>query len=174
MLEFVGLMLQTAGIRSVPDFLNFLEEQGFFQYVLPFLLIFAIVYAILTNSKILGDNKGASALIAVAIALLSLQLNFVPAFFQNIFPKFGIGLSILLIALILAGAFITDLEKKETYKWIFFGLGALIFIIITILSLSDFNFAGSWWWNQYGSLMIVLVIIIVAVILVIVGSKKTT
>ncbi len=166
----LGIMLQGAGL-GFQNLLSQLENLGFFQYVLPFLLIFAVVYAILTRLKVFENNKGAALIVALAIGLLSLQLDFVPAFFQNIFPKFGIGLAVLLVALILAGAFIADEEK--TYKWIFFGLGALIFLVVAITSLSDWQFVGSWWWNQYGGLIITLIVVIAAVIGVIIASKKS-
>lgn len=153
---------------SFSNLLNQLESLGFFAYILPFLLIFAVVYAILTKIDTFRDNKGAGVLIAVAIGLLALQLNYVPAFFQNIFPKFGIGVAILLIALILAGAFISG---QQSYKWIFFGLGTLIFLIVTIASLSDWQFIGSMWWQEYGALVIVIVVIIGAVVGVILTGK---
>lgn len=164
-------MLQwaSAGFQNI---LQRLEDIGFFAYVLPFLLIFAVIYALLTQINVFEKNKGAAILVAFAIGLLALQLNFVSAFFQNFFPKVGVGVAVLLVALILAGAFIADLAKAETYKWIFFGIGAVIFIIILILTFSGAQFVGSWWWNQYGTLVIVAIVVIVAMILVITTSKK--
>lgn len=149
-----------------------LDSLGFFRYILPFLLLFSIVYVLLSRIDMFKENRGAAVLISFAIGLLALQMNFVPEFFQNVFPKFGIGVSLLLIALILAGAFITNLDNKETYKWIFFGLGSLIFIVITILSLSSPNFPNSYWWDRYGALTVVTLIIVVGIILVMVLSKK--
>ena len=166
----LGIMLQWGGL-GFQNLLSQLEDLGFFQYVLPFLLIFAVVYAILTKLKVFEENKGAALIVALAVGLLSLQLDFVPAFFQNIFPKFGIGLAVLLVALILAGAFISDEDK--IYKWIFFGLGALIFLVVTFTSLSDWQFVGSWWWQQYGGLIITVVVIIGAIVGVVIASKKS-
>lgn len=150
-----------------------LEGFGFFAYVLPFLLIFALVYAILSNIKIFEKNKGAGVIIALAVGLLALQFDFVPLFFQSIFPRFGIGLAILLIAMILAGAFI-QADDAQAYRWIFFGLGGLIFLIITFSSLSTWEFMGSWWWDQYASLIIMGIIIIGAIVAVIVSGVKAT
>jgi len=169
MLEKI-VMLQWSNFGA-QDWLNQLEGMGFFSYVLPFLLIFALVYAIATKLDIFEKNKGAAVLVAFAIGLLSLQLNWVSAFFQDVFPKFGVGLSLLLIALILAGAFINTTTNKKAYSWIFFGLGALIFIIIGISSLSSIQFIGSNWFQQYGALVIMVVIIAGAIVGVIVASK---
>lgn len=169
MLEKI-VMLQW-GTYGAQDWLNQLQDMGFFSYVLPFLLIFALVYAIATQLDIFKNNKGAAVLVAFAIGLLSLQLNWVSVFFSDAFPKFGIGLSLLLIALILAGAFIQG-ENKKAYSWIFFGLGTLIFIIITISSLSNIQIMGNDWFNRYGALAIMIVVIIGAIVGVILASNK--
>lgn len=167
------VILASLGNYDFSNLLSQLDQLGFFRYVLPFVLIFALVYAISTKIEIFKENRGAAILIAAALGLLVLQLNFVPDFFQNIFPKFGIGLSILLIALILAGAFVPadDKGKNSTFGWIFFGLGAVIFIITTILAFSGWNYYNNWW-DQYGALVIVAIVVIVAMILVMVLSKK--
>lgn len=164
----IGLMLQT--VAGFSELLNQLEALGFFAYVLPFLLMFAFSYAILTAIPVFRNNKGAALIVAIAISLLALQFNFVSAFFQNIFPNFGIGLSILLIGLILAGAFISD---ETAYKWIFFGLGSLIFLIVVFTSFSSWQFLGSNWWNQYGTLIIVIIVVIGAVVGVVLGKRPS-
>jgi hypothetical protein len=173
----LGLMLQAGviGSSSFGGFLQQLENFGFFQYILPFLLIFAVVYAILGEVPVFKDKKGPILIISLAIGLLALQLDFVPAFFQTIFPRFGIGLSVLIVALILAGSFIanTDDDKvSKAYKWIFFGLGALIFLIVTFGSLSSNSFVGSYWWQQYGGLIIIGIVIAGVIVAVAVGGKK--
>ena len=173
----LGVMLQYIGGfggRTFGDLLNQLEQMDFFRLVLPFLLIFALVYAVLSNIKIFSDNKGASVIIALAVGLLALQFEIVPAFFQAIFPNLGIALSIMLAALILAGAFIGD--EKSAFKWIFFGLGGIVFLIVTLTSLSSFQFAGSFewsgWWANYGGIILFLLIVGGVITAVILASKK--
>lgn len=154
------------------DLLNNLDQWGFFEFLLPFLLIFALVYAILGQINIFKDNKGASIIVAIAIGFLSLQLGFVSTFFQTIFPRFGVALSILLVALILAGTFISS---EKSYKWIFFGLGGLIFLFVLFSSMSSWRFygAGNWnyWWDQYAGLFIFLLMLIGVIIAVTLSNK---
>jgi hypothetical protein len=170
----IGLMMQ-AGSAGISDILVQLENAGFFQYVLPFLLIFGASYAILTQIPTFDENKGAAGVVALAMGLLALQLNFVPAFFQDIFPKFGVGLAFLLVALILAGAFIPSLsEGGDAYRWIFFGVGAIIFLVILFSSLSSYQFIGRGWWDRWGVAVIMVVIVVVSAILLFVYSKKGT
>ena len=166
-MTLLGLMLQ-GGTFSFGELLANLEAMDFFRFVLPFLLIFAVAYAVLVRIPVFTRNKGAAAVVAFAAGLLSLQFDVVPTFFQSVFPKFGIAIALLLIALILAGVFITE---EASYKWIFFGIGVLMFIIITIASLSDWQFVGYQWWQQYGSLIVVLAIVIAAIVAVLVSSR---
>lgn len=99
---------------TITDILNQMNDQGVFSYVLPFLIIFAVVFAILEKTKVLGDSaaqhsnvKGINAIVAISIALLSLLNDFVSTFFATLFPKFGIVIGIFVVILILIGFFYT-------------------------------------------------------------------
>ena len=117
--------------NTITDVLNTWADYGVFAYVLPFLMIFALVYGLLSKSKLLGENKGVHATLALVIGLLALQFDYVSNFFATIFPYAGIGIAVLLVALILMGV-LTDDEKSA--KWIFFGIGAVIFIVVLLYS----------------------------------------
>ena len=99
----------SAVVGDVTSMLNYWADIGVFAYILPFLLIFAVVYGILSKINILGEqgkNKGVNAVISVAVGLLALQFDYVPHFFSMIFPYAGMGISVLLVALILANLFL--------------------------------------------------------------------
>ena len=51
---------------TITDVLNQWAEIGVFAYVLPFLMIFAVIYGILSKTQILGGRKGVDATIALA------------------------------------------------------------------------------------------------------------
>ena len=154
-------------------------DLGIFFYVLPFLLVFALVYAILYKINIMGgespnDNRGVYAIIALAIALMSLQFDFVPIFFQILFPKIGIGLSILLMGMILVGLFL-DFRKSQGLNMVFLGIAGVIGLIVLLTTFDDFSWwSGSFWINQENLSAIVAGIIIIVLVLVIVNSGKTT
>lgn len=174
----IGVMLETVGGLggiSFSNLLNQLGQFGFFSYVLPLMLVFAAVYAILTQIKIFSDNKGAAMIVALAIGFLSLVGGWVPTFFMTIFSNFGVGLSILLVAMILAGAFLTSNDPKDNaFKWIFFGIGAFIFVVVTFVSLNEWqNFSyGGWWWHEWGGLIIFLIVLAGVVVAVSLAGKK--
>ena len=123
---------------NITDFLNYMDTIGFFDYILPFLLIFAVVFGILEKAKILGKNRGVHATIALAVGLLSLQFDYVSTFFASIFPYAGIGIAIVLVALILMG--LISSEGKDWGKYVWFGIGAIAFIAVVWASLDDLGF----------------------------------
>ena len=156
-------------VTSIGMILQDWAELDIFFYALPFLLIFALIFAILQKLKITGeDNKGIDAVIAVAIALLALQYDSVPLFFQIIFPKLGIALSVILAALILTGLFVNP-QKQLGFIWIFFGIGGVAFLILLITSFQDyFWWTGTFWQENLSA--IIAGIIIVVFIAVVIGS----
>jgi hypothetical protein len=154
---------------SVTQILNSWEQMGVFAYVLPFLLIFAVVFAILNSSKMLGNNKGVHATISLAVALMALQFDYVSNFFATIMPYTGIGVSVLLIATILMGLYPSD--NKSWYKYVFFGIGALIFLWVIIQSIADSRLTGFYNVSQYWPAIVAGVVLLGLMALIIWGNK---
>ncbi len=123
--------------------LNQLASLGFFDYVLPFLLIFALVFGILSKMKLFGENRGISAIIAMAVGLLSLQWGFVPQFFSAVFPRAGVALAIILVLIIIAGGFVDTSHSYVGYGLLTIGVVA---VIVTLLNTSDALgwYSGAW------------------------------
>jgi len=155
--------------NTITNVLNTWADYGVFAYVLPFLMIFALVYGLLSKSKLLGENRGVHATLALVIGLLALQFDYVSNFFATIFPYAGIGISVLLVALILMGVLTDD---EDAAKWIFFGIGAVIFIIVMLYTIYDFNWLGGYVGVDWISWIILAMIVAAAVVFVILGSKK--
>ncbi len=138
-------------MTTITDVLNTWNELGIFSYILPFVLIFAIVFALLEKTEVLGKNKAIKVILSVSIALLSLQFDMVSVFFANIFPKFGIGLAIFLVLVILLGFFYKpDETKGMPFKWV----GWVVGLGIVIWAISSWGFwatdVGFWgWFNDY-------------------------
>jgi hypothetical protein len=138
---------------TITDILNIWADYGVFAYALPFLLIFAIVFGILSKTDILGKNKGVQATIALAVGLLSLQFDYVTNFYATIFPYAGIGISILLVAIILMGVSASEFKWSP---WIWLILGGIIFLVILFTSLSDNWFMGGMGYNLLEALPAIL------------------
>jgi len=141
MIPFTFLQFYSAfGSGGIGGLLSNLEQQGFFQYVLPFLLIFSLVLGILGKINLFGENKMVNPVLSLVVALMALQSDLVSNFFSEIFLKLGVVLSILLVFLILGGLFFKFDEKspiKKIVTWILFVLGG--FIILSSLKVIAFN-----------------------------------
>jgi len=148
-----------------------LEQLGFFSFILPFLIIFSLVFGILSSIKIFEDNKAINGILAFSVGLMALQFGFVSNFFSEIFPRVGIGLVVILIVLIFLGMFM-DPDSGGT-KWTMFGIGVIVLISILITTAESTSFvSGFWWRNNIGTLLILAFIIAIIGIVVAAGSKN--
>lgn len=157
---------------SFGNLISSMEQAGFFSYVLPFLLIFALVFGILTRTQIFKNNKAINAVLALVVGLLSLQFNFVPIFFSEIFPRLGVGLAIILALLILAGLFFDPKNKLINYSLLFIG-----FIIFLVVLVQTFGWVG--WtsgfilYDNWPTIIMGIVVLgIIALVFNSVGPKK--
>ena len=157
---------------AIQDLIFQWQLAGIFEYVLPFLLIFALVFGILTGTNILGDHRGVNLVIALVIGLMSLQLWFVRAFFTELFPRFAIGLAIMLVVVVLSGMFIQGSAMKG---WLigFSIAGAVIGIVVILITFNQFRWFDSFFWQNNWGLIIggVLMIIIIIAVFVTAGEK---
>lgn len=157
---------------SIADILFQWEYMGFFEFVLPFLLIFSVVFGVLSYMRIFSDNKGIHAIIAIILGLLSIRAGFFRLFLAEITPRLGVGLTVLLVALILIGLFVQD-QSKKTIGWILLGIAAVIFIIIIGQMYNIFSdFGGGLGFNSPETMgwIIMLGLLIVIIVVVAVGS----
>lgn len=167
-------------VTTITEVLNLWNNIGVFSYAIPFLLIFAVVFAILDKSKMLSsrnnENKGIIAIIAVSVALLSLQFDFVSEFFSVIFPRFGIGVSLFLVVLIFLGFFYPangDGKFGKEVTWIgwLVGIGVFIWALSSWDEWNSYSAFGGWFVENVWALIILG--IIVAVVLVTMKSKDS-
>ena len=148
------------------------QSLGVFSYVLPFLLIFALIFVVLENIPLFRNNKGVNIVIALAVGLMSLQFDFVSRFFSEIFPRFGIALSIVLVFVIMGGLFF-DSDSK-VFKGFFMILGLVVASVVVLKSISYFGwYTGTnyWWANNWGN--VIGVLLFIALFIWIVAGKPS-
>lgn len=150
------------------DLLTAWEQMGFFSYVLPFLLIFSIVFGVLSKTRIFEENKPINAIIALAVGFMSLQWDLVPRFFSEVFPRVGIGISFLLIAILFLGIF---LPRQNWAIYLFLVFGAIITITILLGSSEAMGwqtgFMQGWNWGN-----VLFWILFIACIAIVIGSMS--
>jgi len=153
---------------AIGSFLDSLGQAGFFSYLLPFLLIFALVYGILVRLKLFESSKAVNAIIALAVGLLALQFDFVSVFFAEVFPRVGVGLAIMLIILIIMGLF---LPKATWIPYALFGVSALVVATILIQSTDVFG-SNLGFWIQYNWPLVLGLIFLLILVATIIGASK--
>jgi len=153
---------------AIGDMLNRWAEMGFFSYLLPFLLIFSVVFGLLKTIKIFKESAAVDAIIALAIGLLALQFDMVPIFFSQVFPRLGVALAVILVILILAGLFIDPKQAWVTYA--FMGIGIVAAAVVLIGSAGNLGYGGYIWYNNWQA--IIGVVIFLAAIGIIVGASN--
>ncbi len=147
-----------------------MEQVGLFTYLLPFLLIFAVVFGVLTKIGLFED-KTINAIIALAVGLISVNFEMVPQFFSEIFPRVGVGIGVLLMVFIIFGLFLDSGKKSHATKWIIAGVGGVIAIIIFWTTADSVGWGFGWWFEEYWPALAVGVFILI-IIGVIVGNSE--
>jgi len=145
--------------------------------VLPFLLVFALVFAILQKSEILGKGKRqVDAIVALVVGLLVVGVGSATNIITGLMPILAVGLVVLLVFFLLFGFTFEGgkFEVPNAIKWTI-GIIAAIAVIIGVLYLT-----GSW--NYLKGLVgggasdivtnVVFIVIIIIAIVVVVGFGK--
>ena len=158
-----------------------LSSPLFIEVILPFLLVFAVVFAVLQKSEILGkDKRQIDAIVALVIGLIVTAFGKATGIIVNLMPFLAVSLVIILVFMILLGMLFKqgdfDLDKK-----IKIGVGIVITIavIIAVLNLTDgWTFIKDLFNGDEGSSLlaniIFIALIIGAVAAVVLGGKSSS
>ncbi len=165
--------------------IQFLEDFGFFDVVLPFILAFTIVFAILDKTRILGseDNKpkkNLNAMVAFVIAMFVVATPKVVNVFRVSLPQIVLVLVLVISIMMLIGSLYGSKEEFELtkIKKLAFLIGVIIIISIFLIFLSALEWLEPVvqylivsWDSTFVVSMIFLVIAVVAIIYI-VGNKN--
>ncbi|MBU3906988.1 MAG: hypothetical protein KKA64_01925 [Nanoarchaeota archaeon] len=154
----------------------------FKEFILPFLLIFAVVFAVLEKTKIFGeDKKQLNAIVAFVVGLIFVGVAYPKQVVGNMILFLTVSLIIVLVFLMLYGFVASDLKdgyKAEGWmKWAFLiiisvaVIGAVIWATGFKSEFFDILFGQSWstsFWTNF----LFVVVIVVAVAVVLKGAAK--
>ncbi len=165
------VMLETAAIRlNFDQIINSWQEAGFFSIILPFLLVFALTFGILTRVKIFKENKAINAIIAAVVALMALQVPMVPEFFSQLFPRFGIALAIILVIMIIAGFFVDP--ESAVINYVLLGISVIIVIVVLIQTAGGLGLQSGQWWAVNWPVVAGAIFILILVIVIVAGTSS--
>ncbi|MDO8555962.1 MAG: hypothetical protein Q7R96_02200 [Nanoarchaeota archaeon] len=111
------------------ELFNTLSEAGFFAYLLPFVVMFAISFALLQKVKIFGGNKKIDGILAIAMGFLFLQNTYLLELFQRLLPNVSFILLAVLLGLLIFGVFAgehTQWSGVMLFLAFFFALASII------------------------------------------------
>ncbi len=156
-----------------------LDTPLFIEGVLPFLLVFVLVFAVLQKTKALGEKKNQiDALISLVVGLILISVPIARNFIVNLIPWLGVGLVVILIFLVLYGFVASDnkdgLKLGKGIKNTFLALSA-IFVVVLVIYFSGFYnkfFTGSSNVGSWLPTVIMLAIVGGAVAAAIGGKSK--
>lgn len=162
---------------NLEEFIRVLESWGLTDVLLPFLLIFVVMFAILQKTKILGeDKKRFNMVVALVIGLLVVVPHVLGMYPPNadvieILNKSLPQVSILVVAILMLMILIGLLGAEAT--WMGSSLSGWVaiaaFIIIVIIFGGAAGWWRNWWWFErfFGSDTIaVLVMLLVFAIII--------
>jgi len=168
--------------------INFLKDFGLFDVVLPFLLVFALVFAILEKTRILGTEenkpkKNLNAIVALVSALLVVATNSVVTAINETLPNIVLIIVIFVSFLMMIGTFMKtgemDFAKDHEHFMLGFTIVSLIAIVLIVLNSIKQSSGDSWLdflldyvvANTTGPVVMSIVLLIVAVVAIIYVTK---
>ncbi len=175
------LLQAFSNVQNVPDFLVQLERFGLLDAVLPFILIFAIVFTVINRTKVLGEQKNVHMLVALVISLLVIIPHVLGTYppggdvvniINGALPNVSLLIVIVIAALILIGIF----RPNST------GIpGGGFFAILSVAAIIFIFGLSAGWWESSGpfnflsspDLQILIVIILVFAVVVFMITSET-
>ncbi len=158
-----------------------LSSPFFIEGLLPFLLVFSLVFAVLQKSQILGNGKRQiDALVSLAIGLMVIAFAQAVGIILQMVTFLAVALVIVLVFMILVGSLFKEgsFDLHAGWKW---AISGLAFLAVAIAALV---YTGGWDWimnfiDSSGSSLwtnIVFIVIIVGAValVVLMGGKSAS
>jgi len=162
-------------VSDLRQAIEFMEKFGFYDVVIPFLLVFTLVFGVLQKIKIFGkESKQYNALISVTIALLFVAASNLVEAVNQYMPVIGLVLAMFLGLMLMLGMFGVKEGSKgvQTLGWV---LAGLVSITIGLAYLPQIK----WFSDFFGSLenystLLLTIVIVMAVVIWLIKSDSTT
>ncbi len=177
--------------------LDFLREFGIFDVILPFLLVFAVVFGILEKTRILGEEKvgkeiyprkNLNAIVAFVFAMLVVAATKIVGVINLALPQISLLVIVALSFLMMIGIFMkpdNTLYEKLTKGWMTF-LMILMFIAVIFVFLGNlpanekqswlgfaFDYVVEFWSGTLIATLVLLVVVIWAIVYITKGDQGT-
>jgi len=157
-----------------------LEGSGFYEIALPFILVFAVIFAVLEKVEIFGSNgKKFNVIIGLVAGFLIIRNEIFIEFMNDIIARFSVILIVILAFLIIFGIFGS---KAESWSKGVFALGIIAALIAGIFVLSErmgyYDITGTSdfedFYDEYnGIIWIIIFLFVIGGIIIFSGKGET-
>ena len=123
------------------DFMSLLdqwENMGVFNVLFPFLLVFAITFAVLEKLAIFQGKRQINGIVAAVLGILVVRNQYIVGLINRFLPNVSLFMIVILMFLLLIGIFAGD---SKIFRGSLLGLSAVISLIFVVWSLSS-DFVG--------------------------------
>src|SRR3989344_1162821 len=153
------------------------------EFLLPFLLIFTVIYAILQRSKILGEGKkNFNVIVALVIALLVIIPHITGTFpydqdpvriINDAIPYVSVFIILILMFILLVGIWGVEVDWAGGTVTGWIALISFIIIVYIFGSSAGIWYSSSWlWWLSDSNTQSLILIILVFAVLVYFITKE--
>ena len=143
---------------------NIFASTIFTEMILPFLLVFVLVFAVLQKSKILGEGKSQiDALISLVVALVLIIFETPRNIIVNLMPWLAVGLIVMLVFMLLYGFVAGEGAHGQKWQKIVFGILIGIFVLgLVIYYAGAYEILKNWFSGGNEVWINVLLVVIIA------------
>ncbi len=157
----------------------FLISSLFTDYVLPFILVFTLIFAILQKTQLLGEGKKQiNSMIGFVVGLILISFPFARDIVVKLMPFLAVSAVILLVFMLLYGFIMGKKDGDVLHKGVKIALGIILGLaLITVLLFISGYWEPVWdlMFNQEGSsqiwINILLIVIIAGAVISVVVTK---
>ena len=152
---------------------------GIFDVMLPFILIFAIIFAILQKTKILSGRKGIDVIVAMAIGFIAIVNPYVSQLMKVLLENTVVAVLIIVAVMLLLGL-VWGGKKPPVWNYIgaFIGLAVFVWVLGRVADYYQMYYPGTiifsaiWWQGNLPWIIPLLIIAIFAIVVITSGGEK--
>ncbi|MEK6856808.1 MAG: hypothetical protein AABX49_02215 [Nanoarchaeota archaeon] len=144
------------------DIVESFSDVGGFDVILPFILVFAVTFAVLRKIKLFGENKNVDAIVSLILAAFLVSSTTIVNVLTGFLPRVSMIVLVLLMLILVVGIFSGGSEWGG--GWLF--VGAIIAILSVLWALGaaaewDVPLVGEITEQDVGTLIVVGVFVLV-------------
>jgi hypothetical protein len=157
-----------------------LQNPFFVEIILPFILVFTVVFAVLQKAQILGKDKNqVDALVALTVGLIFVSFAWATDIVVSLIPFLVVSLVVILIFMLLAGMLFQPgkFELHKNIRFTVIGIVAVALVIAVLVVTNAWDYLLYLFEGEGGgdlqANVVFIVVIVAGIAAVLFGAKKS-